>query len=343
MRTYLAASDSTVETSIVKADKDPNKTPLTPVVSSSIIDLPVDPGKLSTKRLKTTAVLSVPIEFTVVTKEQIRSLQPQQDQEQIKKRQLTEQEIVKAALTKTIAVTPDIESFEPLRGIPLEFIHFKSHDEKTTGWASFEPFTETPPKEIAISVRSHKEKEGGRESSENVLIPDLSPLYGKTVIGHFNIVANGLLEWEKILKNFEIKEATIGIIFREGQRTLEPLTGAKITTSLTLSIVTRGTLDLTGIDSMAVTPRQLNMTLSTPRKLLNLHLLEKVHFTEFATANYDLDSGTLDGATIHADTLRFSTAPYSRDPKRVGHFKDIFRTRRVVILDEETRIFGCSA
>ena len=336
---YLAASDSTVDPGIVKADKEPNKVPLIPVISNSAINLSVDPDKLSTKQLKTAAISFALVGFTVVPKEQAQAPQPQSDQEQLKKRSLTEQEIVQAALMKKIKVTPDIESFEPLRGIPLKSLYIESSDDqKIMTWASFEPFAETPPKEIVISIStmSSTENQAEEENSENGLVPDLSPLYGKTVIAHLNIATNGLLKWEKILKNFEIKEGTIGISFSKDQRTLKSLTGATITKSLMLAILAEGILDLTGIDSMAVTPRQLAMSFSSQQKHLNLQLLGRVRFTEFLMDNDDLDSGVLDGATVHTDVLSFFTAPSSRDPKKVGHFKDIFRTRRVIIIDKET-------
>lgn len=339
VRKYLATSNSTVKPDMVKADKELNNAPLTPVISNSVINLQVDPDKLSTKQQKTAAVSSTPVEFTVVTEEQVKSSQKEipNDQEQLKKRPLTEQEIVKAALTKRIKVTPDIESFEPLRGIPLDFLYLVSpDDQKLMTWASFEPFAETPPKGIAISIKLYTRDSEEEENSGNGRIPDLSPLYGKTEITHLNITTNGLEGWAEILGNFEIEKSNIGMIFDKGQRTLKPLAGAKITTSLELRIATRGILDLTGIDSMAVTPPQLNMDFFAKQKPTNLHLLERVRFTEFTTSDYMLDSGVLDGATIHTDIVKFITAPQSRDPKKVGHLKDVFRTRRVIIIDEET-------
>ena len=346
VKTYI--EEEKPKSDVVKPGKTPNKNKLDSSPTDALVDLAnnVDPEKLKTHEQKHPGKTSggrEPIEMTVIPRDSqvATTIPPTKDQP---KRQLTSQEVVEAALAKAIRITPDIESLEPLRGIPLDGIFITNTEDnnpdKLTSadkWPSFEPLAETPPKEILIAEKTYYlDNQGQMVKLNDATIPDLSQLYGKTIISDLLIDTNDLQEWEKILQNFTIQEASIYIAgFTDTQITLKPLTNAKITKSLLMKVVAReGTIDFTGIDSL--TPPELNMSLFiADQKLLNPEALERVHFTTFRTSDHALDSGVLDGVTIQTNTLEFVVAPYN--PTRRRYLKDTFRTRRVEIFDEEAQ------
>jgi hypothetical protein len=351
VKTYIKEDNQKPESNIVKPGKTPNKNRLDNAETDGLITLAgnIDPEQLKTHRQRPQDKRE-PIEMTVIPRDSQAPtvIPPTKDKPDTdakpKKRQLTKQEVVDAALSKAIKISPDIESLEPLRGIPLDGIYITNTPDRTpnnplTGkYPSFEPLAETPLKEIMLSGASHYKDSHGVRKTRSGTVPDLSPLYGRTVISNLLIATENLQEWEQILQNFTIHNTDIFITGdRNNQTTLKPLTNAKITKSLRVSVVVKGgTMDLTGIDSLAVNPPELRMTLFIigDEKLLNPEALGRVHFTVFETSDYTLNSGALDGVIIQADTIKFTTAPYKPPDRR--YLKAIFRTPRVKIIDEET-------
>ncbi len=338
VKTFLEGDKKKNESDIVKPEKTPNKNKLDDLETDALLNLA---GNIDTEKLKTHGQRPPdktyeetrsrePIEMTVIPRDSQAPATPDTDTE-LQKRQLTSQEVIDAALTRKIKISPDIESLEPLRGIPLDKILItntpnKDKDNPLTGeWPSFEPLAKIPPKEIVIA-----DKYG-------MQAPDLSPLYGRTTVYTVLIQTENFQEWEEILQNFTIQEAHLFIRgYRNHQSTLKPLTNAKITKSLKVRVIAReGTMDLTGIDSLAITPPNLNMGLFVEdQKFLNLQALGRAHFTTFEISDDTLDSGALDGVVIQADTVKFSTSSYN--PLHRRYLKDTFRTHRVEILDHET-------
>src|SRR3989338_7595635 len=118
VKTYLKEDKEKHESNTVRPEKTPNKNKLDATGTDALVNLE---GNIDPKKLKTHGETHSrePIEMTVMPGDLQAPTKDKPDTDtdtNHPKRQLTNREVIDAALSKAIKISPDIESLEPLRG-----------------------------------------------------------------------------------------------------------------------------------------------------------------------------------------------------------------------------------